>query len=62
LVGTAETVRLTDRIAMERLLQAMEDAQESVAKKAAQVLKERMEREGLWKSTPFRTDIEAFLD
>lgn len=62
LLGKAQSVRLTDRLAMERLLESMEKAEEGLAQKAARVLKERMEREGLWKSTPFRTDIEAFLE
>ncbi|MGQ9485642.1 MAG: type III-A CRISPR-associated RAMP protein Csm5 [Desulfosoma sp.] len=62
LVGQARSVQLTNRLAMERLLESMENAEEAQARQAARVLKERMERERLWKSTPFRTDIEAFLE
>ncbi|WP_170161711.1 type III-A CRISPR-associated RAMP protein Csm5 [Desulfosoma caldarium] len=61
LLGKAQSVHLTDKLAMERLLEQMEEADDATAKQAARALKERLQREGLWKSTPFRVDIEAFL-
>ncbi|MEJ5366425.1 MAG: type III-A CRISPR-associated RAMP protein Csm5 [Desulfosoma sp.] len=61
LVDKAKAVPLTDKIAMERLFKDMERAEEELARKAAEVLKERMERQNLWKKTPYRVTIEEFL-
>jgi CRISPR-associated protein Csm5 len=61
LVDKARAVALTNKIAMERLFEEMERADESLARKAAQVLKERLERQNLWKRTPYRTTIEEYL-
>uniref|UniRef100_A0A831ZNN2 CRISPR system Cms protein Csm5 n=1 Tax=Desulfacinum infernum TaxID=35837 RepID=A0A831ZNN2_9BACT len=61
LVDKARAVALTNKIAMERLFEEMERADESLARKAAEVLKERLERQNLWKRTPFRTTIEEYL-
>lgn len=62
LVEKAKTISLTDKIAMERLFKEMERANEVLARKAAEVLKERMEQENLWKSTPFQVSILEYLD
>jgi hypothetical protein len=62
LVEKAKTVSLTDKIAMERLFKEMERADEVLARKAAEVLKERMEQQNLWKSTPFQVSIQEYLD
>jgi len=61
LLDKATAVSLTDKIAMERLFKEMERSDEALARKAAHILKERMERQKLWKKTPFRTTIEEYL-
>ncbi len=57
----AKEISLTNRMEMERLLQELEKADKALARKAAQILKDRMLKQKLWKNSPFKTSLEEIL-
>ncbi|MEJ5347618.1 MAG: type III-A CRISPR-associated RAMP protein Csm5 [Desulfosoma sp.] len=57
----AKETSLTNRIEMERLLKDLEKADKASARAAAQILKDRMLKQKLWKTSPYKTTLEEIL-
>ncbi|MEW6665749.1 MAG: type III-A CRISPR-associated RAMP protein Csm5 [Thermodesulfobacteriota bacterium] len=58
----ADIIRANDKLALERIVKAIENLKdEDEQKEAARYIKEKLEKVNLWKKHPMRFDIEAFL-
>jgi len=63
LLSQVKVVRPNDKVAMQRIVDALSEMEdEAEQEKLARALKEKLEAANLWKKSPYRFDIEMFLE